>query len=131
MIAEPVQGEGGVRVLSKEFLRGLRELTRAHGVALIFDEVQCGLGRTGKLFAYEYAGVEPDMMTLAKPLAGGLPMGAVLLAAWLRGFWAALFVGVLVLLAAAPAVDVRVLDHLVVAKGGMRSIGGIGLDGGD
>ena len=80
VIAEPVQGEGGVRVLSKEFLRALRELTRAHGVALIFDEVQCGLGRTGKLFAYEYAGVEPDMMTLAKPLAGGLPMGAVLLA---------------------------------------------------
>jgi acetylornithine/succinyldiaminopimelate/putrescine aminotransferase len=69
-----------VRVLSKEFLHGLRELTRAHGVALIFDEVQCGLGRTGRLFAYEYAGVEPDMMTLAKPLAGGLPMGAVLLA---------------------------------------------------
>ncbi|MFL5561653.1 MAG: aspartate aminotransferase family protein [Gemmatimonadaceae bacterium] len=80
VIAEPVQGEGGVRVLSTQFLRALRDLTRAHGVALIFDEVQCGLGRTGKLFAYEYSGVEPDMMTLAKPLAGGLPMGAVLLA---------------------------------------------------
>ena len=81
VIAEPVQGEGGVRVLSVDFLRGLRELTRAHGVALIFDEVQCGLGRTGRLFAYEHSGVEPDMITLAKPLAGGLPMGAVLLAA--------------------------------------------------
>ena len=80
VIAEPVQGEGGVRVLSADFLRGLRELTRSHGAALIFDEVQCGLGRTGRLFAYENTGVEPDMLTLAKPLAGGLPMGAVLLA---------------------------------------------------
>ncbi len=80
VIAEPVQGEGGVRVLSTHFLRALRDLTRAHGVALIFDEVQCGLGRTGRLFAYEHSGVEPDIMTLAKPLAGGLPMGAVLLA---------------------------------------------------
>jgi acetylornithine/succinyldiaminopimelate/putrescine aminotransferase len=80
VIAEPVQGEGGVRVLSAEFLRGLRELTRSYGAALIFDEVQCGLGRTGRLFAYENTGVEPDMLTLAKPLAGGLPMGAVLLA---------------------------------------------------
>ena len=80
VIAEPVQGEGGVRVLSTEFLRGVRELTRAYGAALIFDEVQCGLGRTGRLFAYENTGVEPDMLTLAKPLAGGLPMGAVLLA---------------------------------------------------
>ncbi|HEX8851377.1 MAG TPA: acetylornithine transaminase [Gemmatimonadaceae bacterium] len=79
VIAEPVQGEGGVRVLAPEFLRALRQLTRAHGVALIFDEVQCGLGRTGTFFAYEQAGVEPDMLTLAKPLAGGLPMGAVLL----------------------------------------------------
>ena len=80
VIAEPVQGEGGVRVLSPEFLRALRSLTRAHGVALIFDEVQCGLGRTGSFFAYEQSGIEPDLLTLAKPLAGGLPMGAVLLA---------------------------------------------------
>ena len=80
VIAEPVQGEGGVRVLAPEFLRALRQLTRAHGVALILDEVQCGLGRTGTFFAYEQAGIEPDMLTLAKPLAGGLPMGAVLLA---------------------------------------------------
>jgi predicted acetylornithine/succinylornithine family transaminase len=81
VIAEPVQGEGGVRVLSVDFLRELRALTRQYGAALIFDEVQCGLGRTGALFAYEHAGVEPDMMTLAKPLAGGLPMGAVLMTA--------------------------------------------------
>jgi predicted acetylornithine/succinylornithine family transaminase len=79
VIAEPVQGEGGVRVLSVDFMRGLRALTRKYGAALILDEVQCGLGRTGTLFAYEYSGIEPDMMTLAKPLAGGLPMGAVLL----------------------------------------------------
>lgn len=81
VIAEPVQGEGGVRVLAPEFLRALRQLTRAHGVALILDEVQCGLGRTGSFFAYEQAGIEPDLLTLAKPLAGGLPMGAVLLSA--------------------------------------------------
>ena len=81
VIAEPVQGEGGVRVLAPEFLRALRQVTRAHGVALILDEVQCGLGRTGSFFAYEQAGIEPDLLTLAKPLAGGLPMGAVLLSA--------------------------------------------------
>lgn len=76
---EPVQGEGGVRVLDKGFLAELRALTRERGIALIFDEIQCGLGRTGSLFAYEQAGVEPDILTLAKPLAGGLPMGAILL----------------------------------------------------
>ena len=79
LIVEPVQGEGGVRVLDGDFLRAVRDITRARGIALIFDEVQCGLGRTGHLFAYERYGVEPDMLTLAKPLAGGLPMGAVLL----------------------------------------------------
>jgi acetylornithine/N-succinyldiaminopimelate aminotransferase len=78
VIVEPVQGEGGVRVLDAEFLRAVRELTRERNVALIFDEIQCGLGRTGSLFAYEQTGVEPDMVTLAKPLAGGLPMGAIL-----------------------------------------------------
>lgn len=78
VIAEPVQGEGGVRVLDREFLRGLRQMTAKRGIALIFDEIQCGLGRTGNLFAYESVGVVPDIVTLAKPLAGGLPMGAVL-----------------------------------------------------
>ena len=80
IIVEPVQGESGVRVLDADFLRGLRELTTARGIALIFDEVQCGLGRTGHLFAYQRHDVVPDLLTLAKPLAGGLPMGAVLLA---------------------------------------------------
>jgi acetylornithine/N-succinyldiaminopimelate aminotransferase len=78
VIVEPIQGEGGVRVLDAAFLQGLRKLTAKREIALIFDEVQCGLGRTGHLFAYENTGVVPDMLTLAKPLAGGLPMGAVL-----------------------------------------------------
>ncbi|HEX4561493.1 MAG TPA: acetylornithine transaminase [Gemmatimonadales bacterium] len=78
VIIEPVQGEGGVRPVSDECLAFLRTLCDDRGVALIFDEVQCGLGRTGTLFAYERTGVTPDMLTLAKPLAGGLPMGAVL-----------------------------------------------------
>src|SRR4051812_968520 len=78
VILEPVQGEGGVRVLDNDFLQGLRRITAERGIALIFDEIQCGLGRTGHLFAYERTGVVPDMLTLAKPLAGGLPMGAVL-----------------------------------------------------
>ena len=81
VIVEPVQGEGGVRVLDPSFLTALRVLTRERGIALIFDEVQCGLGRTGWLFAYERADVVPDVVTLAKPLAGGLPMGAILLSA--------------------------------------------------
>ena len=79
VIVEPVQGEGGVRPLDPEWLGFLRELCDARGAALVFDEVQCGLGRTGTLFAYEQTGVVPDVVTLAKPLGGGLPMGAVLL----------------------------------------------------
>jgi predicted acetylornithine/succinylornithine family transaminase len=78
LVVEPVQGEGGIRVLDPAFLRELRELTAERGVALIFDEIQCGLGRTGWFLAHQRAGVVPDMVTLAKPLAGGLPMGAVL-----------------------------------------------------
>jgi len=78
VIIEPVQGEGGVRPVPAEFLALLRELCDKTGSALIFDEVQCGLGRTGTLFAAEQMGVVPDMYTLAKPLGGGLPMGAVL-----------------------------------------------------
>ena len=78
VIIEPVQGEGGVRPVPNEFLAFLRERCEATGSALIFDEVQCGLGRTGTLFAAEQTGVTPDMYTLAKPLGGGLPMGAIL-----------------------------------------------------
>ena len=78
LIVEPIQGEGGVRVLDPEFLQRLRAITEKRQIALIFDEIQCGLGRTGYLFAYENIGVTPDMLTLAKPIAGGLPMGAIL-----------------------------------------------------
>jgi acetylornithine/N-succinyldiaminopimelate aminotransferase len=78
VIVEPVQGEGGVRVLEPEFLRFIRRLTKEREIALIFDEIQCGLGRLGTFMAYERFGVVPDMLTLAKPIAGGLPMGATL-----------------------------------------------------
>jgi len=79
VIVEPVQGEGGVRVLDAEFLRGLRALTAERNVLLILDEIQCGYGRTGTFWAYEHAGITPDILTVAKPMAGGLPMGAVLM----------------------------------------------------
>lgn len=77
ILVEPVQGEGGVRPASKEFLQGLRRLTDEHGLVLIFDEVQTGMGRTGPLFAYQHYGVEPDVMTLAKALGNGIPIGAM------------------------------------------------------
>ncbi len=75
---ETIQGEGGVRPAKADFLQELARLCKARGVLLVADEVQCGLGRTGKLFAYEHAGVTPDILTLAKPLGGGIPMGATL-----------------------------------------------------
>ncbi|MBI1809411.1 MAG: acetylornithine transaminase [Gemmatimonadetes bacterium] len=78
VIAEPVQGEGGVRVLDHEFLRALRAMTQQRGIALILDEIQCGYGRTGTFLAHEQVGITPDLLTVAKPMAGGLPMGAVL-----------------------------------------------------
>jgi acetylornithine/succinyldiaminopimelate/putrescine aminotransferase len=78
LILEPVQGEGGVRVLETPFLHELRRLTAERGIALIFDEIQCGLGRLGTFFAHQSFDVVPDIVTLAKPLAGGLPMGAIL-----------------------------------------------------
>ncbi len=78
VIVEPLQGEGGVRPARQAFLTGLRALCDANQALLIFDEVQCGLGRTGQLWAHEAYGVTPDIMTLAKPLAGGLPIGATL-----------------------------------------------------
>lgn len=78
IIIEPMQGEGGVRVMAPEFLRGLRNLCDDHGLLLIFDEIQTGLGRTGKFFAYDWLGMTPDIMTVAKALGGGFPVGAVL-----------------------------------------------------
>lgn len=79
VFVEPVQGEGGIHVASPEFLERLRILCDRFGALLVFDEIQCGLGRTGKLWAYQHFGVEPDLMTLAKALGGGLPMGAALM----------------------------------------------------
>lgn len=78
IMLEPIQGEGGIRPATQEFLEGVRELCDRRGLLLIFDEVQCGLGRAGTLFAYEHYGVTPDIMTLAKSLGGGLAMGAML-----------------------------------------------------
>ncbi len=76
ILVEPIQGEGGIRVLPTQCLRGLREMCDKHGLLLIFDEVQSGVGRTGKLFAHEWAGITPDIMAVAKGIGGGFPMGA-------------------------------------------------------
>ncbi|HVU10294.1 MAG TPA: acetylornithine/succinylornithine family transaminase, partial [Phototrophicaceae bacterium] len=78
VFVEPIQGEGGIHVAAPEFLRALRDLCDQFHAVLIFDEIQCGMGRTGALWAHTASGVEPDIMTLAKPLAGGLPIGAIL-----------------------------------------------------
>ncbi|NLI92594.1 MAG: aspartate aminotransferase family protein [Peptococcaceae bacterium] len=78
VIVEPVQGEGGVYPISRDYMIKIRETCDEYGALLIFDEVQCGLGRTGKLFAHEWTGVTPDIMTLAKALGNGVPIGAVL-----------------------------------------------------
>ena len=78
LVIEPIQGEGGIRSFSAEFLRGLRKLCDDKGLLLIFDEIQTGMGRTGKLFAYEWAGIEPDIMAIAKGIGGGFPLGACL-----------------------------------------------------
>ena len=79
VMVEPLQAEGGIHSSTPEFLEGLRALCDEMGMLLVFDEIQCGLGRTGSLFCYEHYGVTPDIMTLAKPLAGGLPIGATLM----------------------------------------------------
>jgi acetylornithine/N-succinyldiaminopimelate aminotransferase len=85
VVIEPVQGEGGVRPVPFDFLRDLAQLTRDAGALLVADEIQCGLTRTGKMFAYEHAGITPDILTLAKPLGAGLPLGAILLREDLTG----------------------------------------------
>ena len=78
LLVEPVQGEGGIKAASHDYLRGLRQVADEYGLLLVFDEVQCGMGRSGKLFAHEWAGVAPDVMTVAKGLGGGFPVGACL-----------------------------------------------------
>ena len=78
ILIEPVQGEGGVTAMTPEFMRGLRALCDKHGMLLVLDEVQCGYGRTGKFFAHEWSGIEPDVMAVAKGIGGGFPLGACL-----------------------------------------------------
>jgi predicted acetylornithine/succinylornithine family transaminase len=121
VFVEPVQGEGGVRPAPLEFLRGLADLCRESGALLVLDEVQCGLGRTGRMFAYQHAGIRPDILALAKPLGGGLPLGAVLLRADLAGALApgdhgSTFGGNPVAAAASLAVLDRLLGKGFVAK---------------
>lgn len=78
ILIEPVQGEGGIRIVERTFLQHLRKVADEHGLLLIFDEIQCGMGRTGKMFASEWAGVDPDIMPVAKAIGGGFPLGACL-----------------------------------------------------
>jgi acetylornithine/N-succinyldiaminopimelate aminotransferase len=78
ILIEPIQGEGGIKPVPSTCLRGLRDLCDEHGLLLIFDEIQCGMGRTGKLFAHEWAGITPDIMAIAKAIGGGFPLGACL-----------------------------------------------------
>ena len=78
ILIEPVQGEGGIRPVPHQCLRGLRDLCDKNGILLVFDEIQCGIGRTGKLFAHEWAGITPDVMAIAKGIGGGFPLGACL-----------------------------------------------------
>ena len=108
ILCEPIQGEGGVRPLSSEYLQGIRALCDKHNLLLIFDEIQTGLGRTGTLFAYQQLGIVPDIMTLAKALGNGLPIGALLTrdaiaAAFTPGSHASTFGGNPVACAAATA----------------------------
>ena len=118
VLVEPVQGEGGVKMPDPGYLAGLRRLCDASGALLILDEVQVGMGRTGKLFAYQHAGVEPDILTLAKALANGVPIGALLArehvaASFTPGTHAATFGGNPLATAAAVAVMTTMLDERI------------------
>ncbi len=136
ILVEPIQGEGGVRIPAADYLPGLRRLCDEHNLLLVLDEIQVGLGRTGKLFAYEHSGIRPDIMTLAKALANGLPIGALLVTAeaaqgFVPGTHASTFGGGPVITAAALAVlDILARPEFlaeVAAKGeyflaGLRSL---------
>ncbi|HEV2998776.1 MAG TPA: aspartate aminotransferase family protein [Solirubrobacteraceae bacterium] len=127
VLLEPIQGESGVHVLSEELLHLAREACDEHGAALIFDEVQCGMGRTGSLWAYEQCGVAPDAITVAKALAGGLPMGALITGERLAdvlapGDHGSTFAGGPVIAAAALAALDVIEDPELLA--GVRELGG-------
>jgi 4-aminobutyrate aminotransferase len=117
VVVEPIQGEGGYVVAPDEFLQRLRELTTKQGILLVADEVQSGMGRTGKMFAMEFTGVEPDMMAIAKGIASGLPLGVAVaragLMAWPPGAHASTFGGNPVSCAAAIATITLLKDRLV------------------
>jgi len=150
IMVEPIQGEGGVVVPPAGYLPGLRALTERKNVLLILDEIQCGMGRTGRLFAYEHAGITPDIMTLAKALGGGLPIGAMLTteriaAAFTPGSHGTTFGGNPVACAAAVAAlgalaDPALLAHArtvgqhfrarleaLLGRGGITQVRGLGL----
>jgi acetylornithine aminotransferase len=121
VLLEPIQGEGGVRCPEPDYLKKVRELCDKTGSLLIFDEIQTGIGRTGKLFAYQHFGVEPDIMTLAKALGNGLPIGAMLAkdhiaSAFVHGSHASTFGGTPVVTSAALEVlktisEEKILEH--------------------
>ncbi len=117
IVVEPIQGEGGYVVAPDEFLQRLRELTRKHGILLVADEVQSGMGRSGKMFAIEFTGVEPDVMAIAKGIASGLPLGVAVaradIMAWPPGSHASTFGGNPVSCAAALATIALLKDQLV------------------
>jgi acetylornithine/N-succinyldiaminopimelate aminotransferase len=126
LIIEPIQGESGVHVMPDALLRGARELCSDHGAALIFDEVQTGLGRTGTAWAYEHSGVVPDMITTAKALGGGLPIGALITGSryadtFAPGDHGSTFPGGPVVCAAANAVLDVLLDEELLAR--VRELG--------
>jgi acetylornithine aminotransferase len=119
VMLEPIQGEGGVQCPASGYLEGLRDLCDKEGLLLMFDEVQTGMGRTGKLFAYEHFGLTPDIMTLAKAIANGLPMGAMLAKeevakAFTPGSHASTFGGTPLVATAALSVVKALLDEGVV-----------------
>ena len=119
IIVEPIQGEGGYVVAPDQFLQRLRELTKLHGILFVADEVQSGMGRSGKMFAIEYSGVEPDMMAIAKGIASGMPLGVAIaragLMAWPPGAHASTFGGNPVSCAAAIA-TIKLLRETLVAN---------------
>jgi len=122
VLMEPIQGEGGVRVPDAGYLQAVREICDRTGTLLIFDEIQTGMGRTGRLFAYEHYGVEPDIMTLAKALANGLPIGTMLArepvaAAFGPGAHASTFGGTPIVTAAALEVCRLLTDGRVIEQG--------------
>jgi acetylornithine/N-succinyldiaminopimelate aminotransferase len=122
VMLEPIQGEGGVRCPDENYLKAIRKICDETGTLLIFDEIQTGMGRTGKLFAYQHFGVEPDIMTLAKALANGLPIGAMLAkekiaAAFGIGSHASTFGGTPIVTAAALEVCKILVEENVIENG--------------